>query len=60
MLRVLLLFVRLVISVPVLEFAGFCFAVSGAAVLGGLGAALVAAGVLCFVKAFDVALPKGD
>lgn len=60
MLKIVVVLARLFISVPVLEFLGFCLVVAGVAGLAGAWWALIAAGALCFVKAFDLALPKGD
>jgi hypothetical protein len=56
MVRALLAVVKLIQSVWVLELAGAGLIVAGCAVAWGLAVALLAAGGLCLLKAFDVSL----
>lgn len=58
MLAALVRVMRLIVSVPVLEFAGAVLVVAGVWTLAGGGWAFVAAGVLCLLKALDLSLEE--
>ncbi len=59
MLRSILTLLKLFVTVPCFEFAGAAAIVAGVWIRFGLSWALIAAGALALVKAFDLEVSKG-
>lgn len=58
MLKALLTVARLFVTVTAFEVAGSVLVVAGVWTLAGYGWGLIAAGCLCLVKAFDLAVGR--